>query len=101
MARNLKTFRVRPAPKPSDAAPKSSQLTVDLGGLDLSENQLAQIRNNAVRAALTAAAGLIDPGRFADGFSTFSTFSTFGSGSAGFGGLNRSAEAVIDEVAGA
>ena len=80
--------------------PTSNKITFDLGGLQLTEKHLADVRSEAVRAALFAAANLLRGGGLMDGFgtfSTFSTFSTFGSGSFGEGGdpgLTRMIETV-------
>lgn len=82
MRRFAKTF-AQPL-RPSDVAPKSNQFTIDLMGLDLNDDHLEQIRSEAVKAAMVAAAGLVKRGGNAfdsfGTFSTFSTFSTFGSG---------------------
>ena len=91
MPRALKAFSQVEPRSLQISAPKSNLLTLDLGGLSLTDDQLGQIRQEAVKAAMLTAAGLV---RAAGGrpslddfgtFSTFSTFSTFGSGSA-FGG---------------
>jgi hypothetical protein len=91
MPRALKAFSQVEPRSLQITAPKSHQFTLDLAGLNLSEDQIAQVRNEAAKAAMLAAAGLIakSGGRpnlddFGT-FSTFSTFSTFGSGAA-FGG---------------
>ena len=90
MPRALKAFSQVEPRNIQIAAPKSNQFALDLGGLNLTDDQLGQIRHEAVKAAMLAAANLLaaagrpnldDFGTF----STFSTFSTFGSGSA-FGG---------------
>lgn len=107
MARSLKTFAKTEPRNIEIALPRTNQFTLDLAGLDLSEDQLATVRQQAVRAALEAAAGLAVGGRetLADfgTFSTFSTFSTFGSGAARPGvlvaaKLNPAALTVIDKV---
>lgn len=91
MPRALKAFSQVEPRSLQITAPKSNQFTLDLAGLHLSEEHLAEVRSEAVKAAMLAAAGLVaraggrpnldDFGTF----STFSTFSTFGSGGA-FGG---------------
>lgn len=84
MQRYAKTF-AQPM-HPDDIAPKSNKFTLDLMGLNLSEGQLARVRAEAVKAAMTATAGLLGGGRGRNvlqdfgTFSTFSTFSSFGSG---------------------
>jgi len=80
MARTLKTFSQIAAPNLQAASPTNNSFTVDLGGLNLSADQISQVRQEAVRAALAAAATHLP--QVADSFSTFSTFSTFGSGAA-------------------
>lgn len=91
MPRALKAFSQVEPRSLQMSAPKSNHFTLDLAGLNLSDDQIAQVRSEAVKAAMLAAVGLIGK---AGGkanlddfgtFSTFSTFSTFGSGSA-FGG---------------
>jgi len=91
MPRALKAFSQVEPRSLSISAPKSNRVTFDLAGLHLNDEQIAQVRSEAVKAAMLAAAGLVaratgrpnldDFGTF----STFSTFSTFGSGAA-FGG---------------
>jgi hypothetical protein len=59
-----------------------TKLSFDLGKVDLDAKQLAGIRNEAVRAAMAAAAKFLGRDDFAidsESFSTFSTFSTFSS----------------------
>lgn len=59
-----------------------TKLSFDLGKVDLDAKQLAGIRNEAVRAAMAAAAKFLGRDDFTVGsesFSTFSTFSTFSS----------------------
>jgi len=83
MSRALKTFsEVRPL-KAELAQPQVNSFAIDLAGLDLSEGQLAEVRQEAVKAAMLAANRLSSLSDIADSFSTFSTFSTFSSGSAG------------------
>jgi len=63
------------------AAPQTNSFTLDLAGLGLSEEQLSEVRQEAVKAAMLSASSLSEVTM--DSFSTFSTFSTFSSGSAG------------------
>ena len=83
MARVLKTFNQIQPQNLEKAAPKSNSLSLDLAGLNLTDAHLAQIRQAAVKAAMSAAAQIVGKGGgvLSDSFSTFSTFSTFGSGS--------------------
>jgi len=91
MPRALKAFSQTEPRSLQIAAPKSNQFTLDLAGLNLSDDQIAQIRSEAVKAAMLSAATLLarSGGRPSlddfGTFSTFQTFSTFGSGAA-FGG---------------
>ncbi len=101
MPRAMKAFSQVEPRSLQISAPKSNQIRLDLGGLSLTDEQIAQVRQEAVKAAMLTAAGLLGrAGRpsFDDfgTFSTFSTFSTFGSGSA-FGG--RPAEIFAAEAA--
>lgn len=91
----------------SDVAPYSNKFAIDLMGLEIDDEQLARIRSEAVRAAMTAAAKLLKKDDLFDAFgtfSTFSTFSTFGSGSAfderPGGDIGGPAQRTIDEVVG-
>jgi hypothetical protein len=109
MPRALKTFAaVEPANRAS-AAPTTNSFTLDLGGLSLSNDQLSQVRQQAVKAAMTAAAGLLGHGGRGSmddfgTFSTFATFSTFGSGAARpelqLGDLAVGAQTVINRALG-
>ena len=85
MPRSLKTYSQVEPQRVELARPKGNMFTLDLAGLDLAPDQLEQVRQEAVRAAMVAASGLLANrgGGAMDGFatfSTFSTFSTFGSG---------------------
>jgi hypothetical protein len=86
MPRALKTFSQVEPQNLEVAKPKANMFTLDLAGLDLTPDQLEQVRQEAVKGAMVAAAGLLgDRVAAMDGFatfSTFSTFSTFGSGAA-------------------
>lgn len=91
----------------TDLAPHSNKFTIDLMGLEIDDEQLARIRSEAVRAAMTAAAKLLRKDNIFDAFgtfSTFSTFSTFGSGAsydAGPAGeLTDQTQRAIDDVVG-
>jgi hypothetical protein len=107
MPRALKAFSQVEPRSLEISAPKSNTLRLDLGGIQLTDEQIAQVRQEAVKAAMRAAAGLValGGGRAAlddfGTFSTFSTFSTFGSGAA-FGGrpveIFAAAEPVIGRV---
>jgi hypothetical protein len=77
MARALKSYSLIDARNPAPA-PVSNRFSLDLGGLGLSDDQLNQVRHEAVRAAMQAVAAIGRPSL--DDFGTFSTFSTFGSG---------------------
>jgi hypothetical protein len=81
MARASKSFALIDARNPAPA-PISNRFSLDLGGLGLSDDQLSQVRQEAVRAAMQGAGSILlragRPGL--DDFGTFSTFSTFGSG---------------------
>ena len=79
MRRFAKTFAQPIAP--DAVAPTSNKFTFDLAGLDLGDADLGEIRQEAVKAAMLAAARLKAGPSFSDfgTFSTFSTFSTFGS----------------------
>ncbi len=68
--------------KPDDLKPLSSKLTIDLMGLQLSDDQMKQIRSEAVKSAIAHAKNLLSLPRFDEAFGTFSTFSTFTSGAA-------------------
>lgn len=87
MPRAVKTFATVEPTRPEIALPKHNSFTIDLGGLDLSDDQLNRVNQAATRAAMVAAAQMAGQ-RLAnamDGFATFatfSTFSTFGSGAA-------------------
>ena len=93
--------------RPGEVAPYSNKFAIDLMGIDIDDDQLARIRSEAVRAAMTAAAKLLKRDNIFDAFgtfSTFSTFSTFGSGG-GFddrpsGEISAPAQRAIDDVAG-
>jgi hypothetical protein len=82
MARVLKNFSDIQPLQAKSAAPQTNSFTLDLAGLNLSEEQLSGVRQEAVKAALLAASSLSQVD-ITDSFSTFSTFSTFSSGSAG------------------
>lgn len=59
-----------------------TKLSFDFGAIELSPDQIAQVRSEAVKAAMGAAARLLgrdDPIVIEESFSTFSTFSTFSS----------------------
>lgn len=75
MDRQVKTF-AQPV-RPTAVGPTSNKFTLDLGGLTLSEEHLGQVRSEAVKAAMLAAAELLRDRSAFDGFGTFSTFSTF------------------------
>jgi hypothetical protein len=104
MPRALKAFSQADPVSPQTAAPTSNRFSLDLSGLNLSEDQLAQVRHSAVKSAMAAAANLLARGSRAplDDFGTFSTFSTFGSGAAAIGpGESRpsqEAQEVINKV---
>lgn len=88
MPRALKAFAQIEPRTIETAAPRTNQFTLDLAGLRLSDEQLRQVRQVAVKGAMEMAAGLLDRGGLGQSmsdfgtFSTFSTFSTFGSGAA-------------------
>jgi hypothetical protein len=87
MPRALKAYSQEEPRSLQIAAPKSNKFTLDLAGIDLTEDQLDQVRSEAVKAAMLSAAGLLAGGGRLNlddfgTFSTFSTFSTFGSGPA-------------------
>jgi hypothetical protein len=79
MRRFAKTFAQPIAP--DSVAPTSNKFTFDLAGLELGDDDLTEVRQEAVKAAMLAAARLKAGPAFSDfgTFSTFSTFSTFGS----------------------
>ena len=80
MPRALKAFSQVEPRALNLSAPKSNQFKLDLAGLQLNDAQLAQVRSEAVKAAMLAAAALLRGNSLEDfgTFSTFSTFSTFG-----------------------
>src|SRR5436189_2955478 len=82
MPRTLKVYSQVEPQMAEHTLAKSNQFTLDLAGLHLTDDQLAQVRQEAVKAAMTAAARLV-PRTIADDFGTFSTFSTFGTFSSG------------------
>jgi hypothetical protein len=103
MPRALKAFSQVEPRNLQVAAPKTNSFTLDLGGLHLSDGQLTHIRQQAVKAAMLAAAAALGRAGVASlddfgTFSTFSTFSTFGSGSFGEFAVNPAAQLVIDKV---
>lgn len=116
MPRLLKSYTELDPAKPEQAVPKSNRFTLDLAGLDLTEDELAKVRQEAVRAAMVSAASMLAPrfgGDVMNGFgtfSTFATFSTFSSGSAfeqleerlqqGLTELPREARSTINKVVG-
>jgi hypothetical protein len=80
MARARKTFAAVEASLAGKEVPLKHSLALDLVGLKLSDDELAEVRQEAVKAALLKAASLVGKaGAAMDSFSTFSTFSTFGS----------------------
>src|SRR5262245_52803850 len=83
MARSVRTFAVAEPKKAGSGQPKSNAFTFDLSGLDMTDEHLVQVRQEALRAAMKAAASLVKPGVM-DDFGTFSTFSTFGTFGSGF-----------------
>lgn len=101
MQRLAKTFS---APKDTETAtPSTNKFTIDLGNLPLSESHISDIRAEAVKAAMAAAAQLVGRkggGAFSDfaTFSTFSTFSTFGSGSSFERDLPEDVRAIINDT---
>jgi len=77
MVRYAKTY-AQPT-KPEVIPPRSNKFTIDLAGLELTDEQLSKIRSEAVRSAMLSAANILaDRARLWDDFGTFSTFSTFG-----------------------
>ena len=106
MPRTLKTFKQLSPASYEKAVPTSNRISLDLAGLNLSDEQLAAVRQQAVKAAMTAAGNVLKRGglaNLADSFSTFSTFSTFGSG-ASFEGpevfATKDAGSLIERIVG-
>ena len=95
MNRQLKTY----SSYTGKDVPSSSKITFDLGGLQLNDKHLNEVRAEAVRAAMIAAASLLKSNASLDGFATFSTFSTFSTfGSGSFRELPSELAKVIDAV---
>jgi hypothetical protein len=98
MGRTLKNFSdIRPS-QTKLAAPQANSFTLDLAGLGLSEEQISEVRQEAVKAAMLAASRLSKVLDITDSFSTFSTFSTFSSGSANLPTDGLKIPGIVDRV---
>ena len=93
--------------RPEAVGPKSNKFTLDLAGLALTDEQLAKVRSEAVKAAMLTASEVLRSvglGNLFDDFgtfSTFSTFSTFGSGVAIPAETPQDHRAIIEQTLGA